>query len=151
MMSVAPGTPVFIEGPYGAFTTSVVTRPRVVMLAGGVGVTPLRAILEELPHGQGRTTLLYREGEPPDVIFGRELADIAARTGAEVRVFAGHRGTPQVPVDPLAPASLIRLVPDIAEADVLICGSRSFTDCVLSSLHSLGVPSGQIHAERFGY
>ena len=151
MMSMPVGTPVFIEGPYGAFTPAVVTRPRVLMLAGGVGVTPLRAMLEEMPTGLGRTTLLYREGEPSEVIFRKELSDIAARTGADVRILAGHRGTRQMPVDPLAPEWLSRLVPDITDADILICGSRSFTEGALKSLKRLGVPSGQIHAERFGY
>ncbi|MEA2026944.1 MAG: ferredoxin reductase family protein, partial [Chloroflexota bacterium] len=151
MMSMPVGTPVFIEGPYGAFTPAVITRPRVVMLAGGVGVTPLRAMLEEMPPGSGRTTLLYREGEPSEVIFRKELTDIAARTGADVRILAGHRGTPQMPVDPLAPEWLSRIVPDITDADILICGSRSFTEGALKSLDRLGVPPGQIHAERFGY
>ena len=68
-----------------------------------------------------------------------------------MRILAGHRGTPQMPVDPLAPEWLSRIVPDIADADILICGSRSFTECVLGSLDRLGVPSQQIHAERFGY
>ncbi len=151
MMSMPVGTPVFVEGPYGAFTSALLTRPHLVMLAGGIGVTPLRAILEDLPPGPGRATLLYREGDPSEVIFGRELAAIAARSGADVRILAGHRGTPLMPVDPLAPEPLSRLVPDIADADIMICGSRSFTECVLRSLKHLGVPSGQIHAERFGY
>ena len=151
MLSLPVGTPVFIEGPYGAFTSALLTRPRTVMLAGGVGVTPLRAILEELPPGRGRTTLLYREGEPSEVIFGRELADIAARSGADVRILAGHRGTARMPHDPMAPEALAGMIPDLADADILICGSRSFTEGVLRSLDQLGVPSQHIHAERFGY
>ncbi len=151
MLTMRIGTPVFIEGPYGAFTSALVTRPRVVMLAGGVGVTPLRAILEELVAHPVRCTLLYREGEPSEVIFGRELADIASRSGADVQILAGHRGSAQMPLDPLSPASLARLVPDLVDADVFICGSRSFTECTLQSLRRLGVPSRQIHAERFGY
>jgi len=151
MMSMPLGTKVFVEGPYGAFTSAVITRPRVVMLAGGVGVTPLRAILEELPPSPGGTMLLYREGESSEVVFRDELRAIAARTGADVRILEGHRGSPQMPVDPLAPKWLASMVPDIAEADVLVCGSRSFTERVLGSLRVLGVPSTQIHAERFGY
>jgi predicted ferric reductase len=151
MMSMPLGTKVFVEGPYGAFTSAVITRPRVVMLAGGVGVTPLRAILEELPPSPGGTTLLYREGESGEVVFRDELRAIAARTGAEVRILEGHRGSPQMPVDPLAPKWLASMVPDIADADVLVCGSKSFTERVLGSLRVLGVPSTQIHAERFGY
>jgi ferredoxin-NADP reductase len=142
---------VFIEGPYGAFTPAIIERERVVMLAGGVGVTPLRAILEALPPGRHRTTFLYREGEPGETIFREELLAIGARVGADIRFLEGHRGTPRMPVDPLAPEWLIRSVPDIATADILICGSRSFTECVLRNLQRLGVPARQIHAERFGY
>ena len=151
MMTMPVGTRVFLEGPYGAFTHDVLRRDRVVMFAGGVGITPLRAILETLPPGRVRTTLLYREGDPQEVVFRDELSTIAAWNGADVRFLVGHRGTPQMPVDPLAPKWLARTVPDIAEADVLVCGSRTFTQRVLGSLDALDVPSNQIHAERFGY
>jgi ferredoxin-NADP reductase len=56
-----------------------------------------------------------------------------------------------MPHDPMAPEALAGMVPDIADADILICGSRSFTEGVLRSLDRLGVPSQQVHAERFGY
>ncbi len=151
MMAMPVGTPVFIEGPYGAFTPDVVRRPHVVMLAGGVGVTPLRSIFEALPPGRHHITFLYREGEPAETIFREELLALAARHGATVRFLEGHRGSPAMPVDPLAPEWLYRHAPHITDADVLICGSRSFTECVLRSLHALHVPPSQIHAERFGY
>jgi predicted ferric reductase len=151
MQSLAVGVPVFLEGPYGAFTADLAQRPRVVMLAGGVGVTPLRAILEELPPAPGRVTLLYREGNADRVLFQRELAAIADATGADVRLLVGHRGSARMPVDPLQPANLLGLVPDVAAADVFICGSRPFTERTLASLRSLGVPADHIHAERFGY
>jgi predicted ferric reductase len=151
MQSMPVGTPVFIEGPYGSFTAALIRHARVVMLAGGVGVTPLRAILEELPRAPGAVTFLYREGSPQGVIFQAELAALAQAKGADVRLLVGHRGSPLMPVDPLVPEALRQLVPDIAAADVLICGSRPFTERVLASLRSLGVPASHIHAERFGY
>jgi predicted ferric reductase len=151
MLTMPVGTPVFLEGPYGAFTTQRISRPRVVMLAGGIGITPLRAMLEELPPSPGAVTLLVRAGSPEEVVFGRELTDLARDRGFEVRFLVGHRGTPAMPVDPLAPEWLIRLVPDLPTADVFVCGSRSFTRHVLTSLRRLGVPSASIHAERFGY
>lgn len=151
MQSLPIGVRVFIEGPYGAFTAALIRRPRVVMIAGGVGVTPLRAILEELPQSPGAVTFLYREGTPEEVIFRTELATLARKNGADLRLLVGHRGSPLMPQDPMSPSSLGRLVPDIATADVFVCGSRSFTERTLASLRSLGVPSNQVHAERFGY
>ena len=151
MLSMPVGTPVFIEGPYGAFTPRVVRREHVVMLAGGVGVTPLRAIFEALPAGRHHITFLYREGDPSETVFRQELLALAARHGAVLRFLEGHRSTPQMPVDPLAPEWLYRHAPHITDADVLVCGSRSFTIQVLDSLKTLRVPDGSVHAERFGY
>ena len=151
MMNVPAGTPVFIEGPYGAFTPQVIERHRVVMLAGGVGVTPLRAIFEALPEGRHQITFLYREGEPTETVFREELLALAARHGAVLRFLEGHRGSAQMPFDPLAPEWLFRHAPDIADADVLVCGSTSFTKRVLASLRTLRVPDSHVHAERFGY
>jgi ferredoxin-NADP reductase len=150
MRSLAVGVPVFLEGPYGAFTAALAKRPRVVMLAGGVGVTPLRAILEELATAPRRVTLLYREGSPEEVIFHPELRALAEAAGADVRLLVGQRGSPAMPADPLAPANLLQLVPDVAAADVLICGSPSFTESALASLRLLGLPASHVHAERFG-
>ena len=151
MTTMPVGTPVFIEGPYGAFTSQVIKRDRVVMLAGGVGVTPLRAILETLPAGRHRITFLYREGDPSETVFRAELLSLARLHRAELRFLEGHRGSPQMPFDPLAPEGLYHHAPDIVAADVLVCGSPSFTRRVLDSLKTLRVPDDQIHAERFGY
>ena len=115
MQSLPIGVRVFIEGPYGAFTAALIRRPRVVMIAGGVGVTPLRAILEELPPSPGAVTFLYREGAPEEVIFRDELATLARMKGADVRLLVGHRGSPLMPRDPMSPTNLGRLVPDIAQ------------------------------------
>jgi predicted ferric reductase len=149
MLSMPVGTRVFLEGPYGAFTADVVTRPRAVMLAGGIGITPLRAILEELPPAV-RVTLVVRASRWDDVVFRGELEALARARGVDVRYLVGRRGTAMMPVDPLAPEWLSRLVPDLRIADVLVCGSPSFTDRVLGTLRTLGVPGRQIHAERFG-
>ncbi len=149
MLSLPPGTRVLLEGPYGAFTADVVAGRRAVLLAGGIGVTPLRAILDELPPDV-RTTLLYRARDWSDVAFRDELVAIARARGVDVRFLVGRRGTPEMPVDPLAPEWLARLVPDLSDADVLVCGSPSFTDRVLSTLRALRVPPDHIHAERFG-
>ncbi len=151
MMTMPVGTPVFIEGPYGAFTPKVVTRDHVVMLGGGVGVTPLRAIFEALPPGRCHITFLYREGDSADTIFREELLALASRHGATLRFLEGHRGSAQMPIDPLTPEWLYRHAPHITAADVLVCGSRSFTERVLASLRTLRVPDDHIHAERFGY
>ncbi|WP_435850651.1 ferredoxin reductase family protein [Streptomyces tibetensis] len=135
------GTRVFAEGPYGAFTTLHRTCPDAVLIAGGVGVTPIRALLEEL---HGHAVVIYRVATDRDAVLYDELRDLALARGAELHLVTG----PPVP-DRLAPPELARLVPDLAERDVYLCGPPPMMNAVLGSLRELGVPGPQIHFERF--
>ncbi|MFI2209540.1 ferric reductase-like transmembrane domain-containing protein [Streptomyces sp. NPDC020141] len=138
---VRPGTRVFAEGPYGAFTALHRTRPDAVLIAGGVGVTPIRALLEEL---RGHVVVLYRVGSDKDAVLLHEMRELALARGAELRLVVG----PIAP-DPLAPPALAALVPDIADRDVYVCGPPGMTAAVRRALRELGVPKPQIHFERF--
>ena len=111
-----------------------------------MGITPIRALLEE---STGPTTVLYRVQTTADAVLLAELQEIAHERGARVHVLAGRTGTGHPPLAPFEPANLAALVPDIADRDVFVCGPRAMTDAVLRSLRELGVPRGQVHAERF--
>ncbi|MFB7506521.1 ferredoxin reductase family protein [Streptomyces broussonetiae] len=138
---LAPGTRVFAEGPYGAFTTLHRTRPDAVLIAGGVGVTPIRALLEDLA---GHAVVIYRVAADRDAVLHDELRDLALAKGAELHLVTG----PVVP-DRLAPGELARMVPDIADRDVFLCGPPGMMTAVLRSLGDLDVPGRQVHFERF--
>ncbi|MER5379347.1 ferredoxin reductase family protein [Streptomyces sp. NPDC002688] len=135
------GTRVFAEGPYGAFTTLHRTRPETLLIAGGVGVTPIRALLEDL---HDHVVLIYRVAADRDAVLLDELRRLADAKGAELHVVTG----PARP-DRLAPRELARLVPDVADRDVFVCGPPGMTSAVLRTLGDLGVPKAQIHFERF--
>jgi predicted ferric reductase len=151
LQRIPVGTPVFVEGPYGALTGAVRTRARVLLVAGGIGITPLRALLEELPAARGNLTLLYRASGPDDVVFRREMDELASLRGATVHYLVGRRGTAEMPTDPLDPGALRRLVPDIHDRDIYVCGPAGMTTRILSSLRRLRVPDSQIHYERFAF
>ena len=138
---VKVGTRVFAEGPYGAFTTLHRTKPESLLIAGGVGVTPIRAILEDI---EGHAVVIYRVASDRDAVLYDELRELAVAKGAELHLVTG----PAVP-DKLAPRELARLVPDIGDRDVFLCGPPPMMNAVLRSLGDLGVPKQQIHFERF--
>ena len=69
------------EGPFGAFTTAARRRPRVALIAGGVGITPIRALLEDMPGEPGDITVVYRARRPEDVILRAELDELAGGAG----------------------------------------------------------------------
>lgn len=143
-----PGTRVMIEGPYGIFTTERRSKPRTLLIAGGIGITPLRALLEDLPARKGGTVLIYRARSWPDVVFKQELDQMASDRGVVVHYVVGRRGA-ELPRNPLAAPALRAAVPDIRERDVFICGPPEMIEDVTSSMTTLGVPPSQVHRERF--
>lgn len=146
--SVRPGTLVLAEGPSGAMTAARRTRRSVLLIAGGVGITPMRALFETLVIGSGRVTLLYRASRPGDVVFRTELEHLAARRGAEVLWMIGPSSSPALQ---MSAANLLRLVPDIADRDVYLCASVGLSAAVRRGLQDAGLPRRQLHEEAFAF
>lgn len=152
--SVPVGTPVVLEGPYGVLTGARRSRRQITLIAGGIGIAPLRALLESLPARRGDLTLIYRVGHPSDLTFRRELEQLAEHRGARLHYVVGHRhshAADQPPAQPFGRAAIQRLVPTIADHDVYLCGPNGFMNTVERALRELGVPGRQVHAERFSY
>jgi predicted ferric reductase len=153
--SLRPGTRVVIEGPYGRLTERPRTRAKVAFIGAGVGVTPLRALAEDLPYAPGDAVLLQRGTARP--LFARELAVLTRERGLEVVWLPGHRraagswlghGVPSSAGDL---ALLCGWVPDIAERDVYVCGPQAWTDSVRATLTAAGLPAAQLHVENFAW
>lgn len=151
LQMLRPGTRVAAEGPYGVFTTLRRRQKRVLLIAGGIGITPIRALLEELPQGRGGVVLLYRARSWDEVLFRDELEELVRARQGELRYLVGSRAssTSDLPEDPFSPRSLRQMVPDVALRDVFVCGSGQMMQELHDSLKELGVPDTQIHYERF--
>jgi predicted ferric reductase len=140
-----PGTRVFVEGPYGTFTRHARTTNRVVLIGAGVGITPLRALLEDLP-GDVDVKVVIRASSPADVVHRDELEALVRLRKGTFHELVGARG--EVNFD----ASAMRtLLPRLAQSDVYVCGPSGFTDHVVASALQLGVPRARIHNEAFTF
>jgi predicted ferric reductase len=149
LQSIRSGTPVFAEGPFGTFTAQKRTGRPALFIAGGIGITPIRALLDDLPS-QSRCVLLYRVNRREDIVFGTELEDIAARKGIEVHYLIGFEiGDDQT--DQLGVPAITRLVPDVIERDCFVCGPPALVDAVCRRLRTIGVPDSSVHFERFEF
>ncbi|TXS42876.1 oxidoreductase [Streptomyces sp. uw30] len=143
---VPVGSRAFVEGPYGAFTSLHRSRPGVLLIAGGVGITPVRAMLEE--QSAGDVVVLYRVRSEAEAVLLDEVRHLVALRGGRLHLLTGRTGEGGAP--PFGAGSLHQLVPDITERDVYVCGPPAMTGAVLSGLRELQVPARQVHAEKFG-
>ena len=149
LLGLRPGTRVLAEGPYGSFTAARRRRRKVLLLAGGVGITPLRALFESLPARPGDVTLIYRANTPDELVLRDELDAIAEQRGARVHYLTGpprHGAN-----DPLSPRRLLRLVPDLRHHDVFLCGPEGMMTAAQATLRQAGVPRRHIHSESFAF
>ena len=139
------GTRVVAEGPYGVFTAGHRHGESIAAFAAGVGVTPIRAVLEDLPHGTA-ATIVYRVPEAASAPLRAELEDLVRERGWRLHYLQGPRH-----LHPLTADYLARLVPGLAGTDVFVCGPTQFTDGILEAVRDAGVPDNRIHHEAFAF
>lgn len=150
LAALPAGTPLLLEGPYGSMHGARRTGRRLLLIAGGIGIAPIRALAEGLGFRPGDLDLVYRTRDPGDVPLGRELQALAAHRGFRLHLVAGRRGAPGVGADPLGPDAIRRLVPDAADRDIYLCGPDGLMEHARSALLALGAPSSRINLELFG-
>ncbi len=145
MAHLRPGTRIAIEGPYGAFTRHVQSSDGVVLIGAGVGVTPLRALLEDLPEHTDVVALI-RASTADDLVHRDEIAALVEQRRGRLSEVIGPRHHAR-----LDAKALWRAVPDIAERDVYVCGPEGFSAEIVQAVLRLGVAEEQIHIEAFGF
>lgn len=143
--AIRPGTRVVTEGPFGVFTEAVRKSPKALLVAGGIGITPVRALVDVL---EGDVVVLYRTIDEAGIVFRDELDRVAAERGIRVEYVVGDHATAEGR-DLLSPGHLKELVPDIVERDVYVCGPAGMTDLLERNVRAAGVPRRFVHAERF--
>jgi predicted ferric reductase len=147
LAALPPGTRVIAEGPCGGLTSLARRHARVVLIAGGVGITPIRALLEDMPGDPGEIAVIYRVAREEDVLFRDELDELARRRGADLHYVLGDQRDDGL----LSAEGLKQLVPDIADRDVYVCGPPSMAKATRASLRRAGVAPRQVVSEGFAW
>jgi predicted ferric reductase len=143
---IAIGTRVFIEGPYGVFKADSARRGRqIVLIGGGVGITPLRAIMEEFPNST-KIDVLYRASSDSELVLRKELDEIAEKVGAKVHYLIGSRS-----VHTMSYEYLKKLIPNFQDAEVFICGPEGLVLAVKAASKKAGIPKNRFHDEAFAF
>jgi predicted ferric reductase len=147
MRWLEPGARIWAQGPSGVFTADRRTRYRALLIAGGSGIAPIRALLEDLPRG---TVVLYRASSVEDLIFREELEWLANERDTEIVYVVGSRDDPG-PKHVMSVRGLRQLVPDISRRDIYLCGPEGLITAALALLRRLHVPRRQIHLDPFEF
>jgi ferredoxin-NADP reductase/Fe-S-cluster-containing hydrogenase component 2 len=150
-----PGDEVEIEAPNGTFTFTGKEAGSVVLIGGGVGITPMMSVARYLTETgwRGHVHLILGFRTPSDFIFRDEIAELQARN-RNLRLTvtmsrAGGEGWDgrQGQIDA---ALLAQSLPDLAAQWAHICGPPPMMDAVKAALIGLGLPEKQIRMEAFG-
>lgn len=141
LAQLRPGTWVALEGPYGAFTRHAQRHRRALLIAGGIGVTATRALLEDLPKA-AQPVVLLRGSRQEDLVLRQEVADLVRRRGGKLHELTGTRAQQR-----LDEQSLPALVPDLLKRDIFVCGPEGFVADIVAVARTLGVPDEVIHHE----
>jgi predicted ferric reductase len=149
LAAVPVGTRVMADGPFGHFTVGARRNERLALIAGGIGITPIRAMLDDL-EGVGDVAVVYRALSEGDVVFRDELDALAAERGFRVHYVVGdHRDAAHAHL--LSAAHLRELVPDLRERDVFLCGPPGMVAAIRATLREADVPRGHVHLEEFAF
>jgi predicted ferric reductase len=156
LQQIKPGTKVLLEGPYGVFTEDRRIKEKVVLVASGIGIPPIRALAESLTAKPGDVTVIYRVRNKDDAALLDEVRQLCAQRSYKLEVMDGPRannsswmnadGTNRPDRD-----RLTEIAPAIVDSDVYICGPTGWTHAVEKCALRAGVPAHQVHAEEFAW
>lgn len=146
--ALKPGTKVVVDGPLGAFTAKKAETGKYLFIAGGIGITPIRSMIERLAREGKDLVLLYGNRTVADIALRSELERMAPEKVTHVLSDEVRDGYESGRIDE---EMIRRLVPDFDSRDAYVCGPPPMMDGVTAALMSLGVPKRRIHFERFSY
>ncbi len=143
------GTKVIIDGPHGVFTEQLIEREKLLFIAGGIGITPIRSMLEAIDGRYADKLLIYSNRNPVETVLHDELTSLSEQHGFKIIDVYAETDVPGAERGRLDQPMLARLVPDIADRDIFLCGPPPMMIALRNAMVELGVHKKQIHFERF--
>ncbi|KKT87862.1 MAG: Oxidoreductase FAD/NAD(P)-binding domain protein [Parcubacteria group bacterium GW2011_GWB1_45_10] len=135
-----------IEGPFGVFTDNEKVSDKILLIAGGIGITPLRSLAQAMVQKGKDVILLFGNKTRQDIVFENEFKDITGlkliNVLSDEKNYSGETGY-------IDKEKIQRLVPDFLEREVFLCGPEPMMDSVISDLKELDFPSAKLHFEKF--
>jgi predicted ferric reductase len=153
LAKVEVGHEALIHGPFGAFTAAEAQADApLILLAGGIGVTPLLAMLRDLASRSAKreVVLVWSVRNEADAFARAELDELGKQLPnlrSIIRVTQGDAAEGRL--DQAALGEILGEV--VSRGEAFVCGPPPFLDAMASALRGLGLPKGHLHMERFAY
>lgn len=150
---VPVGTRVSIEGPYGVFTDEHRVAPKLAVVAAGIGVTPIRSLLEHSRLRPGEATVVLRATDDHQDYLWGEISRLPGMRGNALYTMVGRR--PRGVDTWMSAEALYRGVtidsvfPDLLQSDLYVCGPQAWAELVIRDARAAGLSETRIHVERF--
>ena len=149
------GAVVGLGTPAGDFVLDAAAPPKLLLVGGGSGITPIMAMIRDLAdRRQGETggacdgpgvIVIHGSRTAADAIFGAELASLAARFDwLQIHALRGD----DVEHRRLDAQGLRTLVPDLADREIFVCGPLGLVEVVTRAARDVGALH-RVHQERF--
>ena len=118
-----------------------------VLIGGGIGVTPVRALLDVFKM-VAKIDFIYRVSNAEDLALKGELDQIAAQSGGAVKIhyLVGSRRE-----HPMSASHLLSVVPHVRQSDIYICGPKALVWTVMKAADELGMSPHRVHNEEFEF
>lgn len=144
------GKTVLLDGPFGVFTKEGYTTERpLVILAGGIGITPFVRLVEKMSSGWRKEVHLFWGNKTESDIAFKEEFERAKSQGLEVihvisnqESYSGEKGY-------ITEDLLRKYLGDLTKYEYFVCGPPAMTSALLPVVEKSRVPANQIHAEKF--
>lgn len=149
--NVPLGTHVIIDGPLGLFIKETSHRKKYLFIAGGIGITPIRAMIELNAIDKADMVLIYGSRTEKDITFKAEFDEILLRCPT-LKIF--HiLGTPTPGYENgfINKDKIVRLIPDFFDREVFLCGPPIMMKLTVKNLKELGFDNSHMHYEKFSF
>lgn len=160
---VQVGDTILVSGPYGSFVADPQHTGPTLYLAGGSGLAPMRALIEEAfgvdaahsPHPRAEHLLLFSARGPDHLIDHEWFLELSSRhpefsyLRTFTRVPSAAQESPQAPPLGHIPDVLAEILPDLAEHAVYIAGSPGLVAACTRAAKALRARPGALHTEEF--
>lgn len=142
-------TPVILDGPFGVFTSKHANKNKFLFIAGGIGITPIMAMIQELQDKAEEIVLICTNKTVNEIVFKKDLDVLGMKKNIRIHhlitqdpKFKGEKGR-------LDKEKINRLVPQVQEYEIYMCGPVPMMEAVKQCLKEMKVPHNQIHYETF--